>query len=50
MLGVFSQCGREKTASEEKNSERGKTAGREKRRTSGADAGFFLGGGAPLTD
>lgn len=33
VLGVFSQCGREKTASEERNSERGKTAGRKKRRT-----------------
>ena len=33
VLGVFSQCGREKTTNEERNSERGKTAGREKRRT-----------------
>ena len=33
VLGVFSQCGREKTAREERNNERGKTAGKEKRRT-----------------
>lgn len=33
VLVVFSQCGREKTASKERNSERGKTARRKKRRT-----------------